>query len=166
MKSDGTLQVSAEGDLAIVMRRVFDAPRRLVFRAYTEPALVERWLLGPNDEWSMAVCKIDLRVGGKYRYVWRRRDDPKTEMGMGGEYVEIVEPARIVCTEAFDRPWYPGTAVSTLAFDEHDGRTTLTLTIRYASREARDSVLRSPMKDGVQAGWDRLAAIAEELRAT
>jgi uncharacterized protein YndB with AHSA1/START domain len=155
MKSAGTLQLTAPGEREIVMTRGFDAPRQLVFDAHTKPELVKRWLLGPPG-WSMPVCEIDLRVGGKYRYVWRH-DRNGTEMGMGGVYREIVAPERIVNTEQFDEAWYLGEAVDTLVLVERGGRTTLTLTVRYESREARDAVLKSGMETGVTASYDRLA---------
>src|SRR5262245_47026828 len=106
MKNDGGLKVTAQGEHEIVMTRAFDAPRDLVFEAFTRPELLRRWLLGPPG-WSMVVCDIDLKVGGTYRYVWRR-DSDGTDMGMGGVYREIVAPERIVSTERFDESWYPG----------------------------------------------------------
>jgi uncharacterized protein YndB with AHSA1/START domain len=155
MKSAEPLTVTTPTDREIVMTRVFDAPRRLVFDAHTRPELVRRWLLGPPG-WSMPVCEIDLRVGGKYRYVWRR-DTDGTQMGMGGMYREIVAPERIVNTERFDEAWYPGEALGTLVLVERQGRTTLTVTMRYESRAARDGVLKSGMETGVAASYDRLA---------
>jgi uncharacterized protein YndB with AHSA1/START domain len=155
MKSAGTLQLTAPGEREIVMTRGFDAPRQLVFDAHTKPELIKRWLLGPPG-WSMPVCEIDLRVGGKYRYVWRH-DRNGTEMGMGGLYREIVAPERIVHTERFDEAWYPGEALNTLVLVEKGGRTTLTQTVRYESREARDAVLKSGMESGVAASYERLA---------
>jgi uncharacterized protein YndB with AHSA1/START domain len=120
--SDREMTVTAAGELEIVMTRVFDAPRQMVFDAWTRPELVKRWLLGP-DGWSMLVCEIDLRVGGKYRYVWRRDRDGK-EMASGGVFREIVAPERIVNTERFEDPWYPGESVVTNEFVERGGRTT------------------------------------------
>ena len=153
----GALKVTTPSDREIAMTRVFDAPRRLVFDACTKPELVKRWLLGPPG-WSMPVCEIDLRVGGKYRYVWRH-DAKGTEMGMGGVYREIVAPERLVSTEQFDEAWYPGEAVGTLVLVERGGRTTVTQTMRYQSREARDRVLKSGMEKGVAASYDRLAEL-------
>jgi len=149
------------GDREIVITRAFDAPRKLVFDAFTKPELVKQWLLGP-DGWSMPVCEIDLKVGGKYRYVWRR-DKDGTEMGMGGGYREIVAPERVVATEKFDQSWYPGEAVGTFVLVEQGGRTTLTQTILYESREARDGVLKSGMEKGVVASYDRLAKLLEKV---
>ena len=153
----GTLKLTTPSDREIAMTRVFDAPRQLVFDAHTKPDLVRQWLLGPPG-WSMPVCEMDVRVGGKYRYVWRH-DREGTEMGMGGVYREIVAPERIVNTEKFDESWYPGQAVDTLVLVEQRGKTTLTLTVRYESWEARDAVLKSGMESGVAASYDRLAEL-------
>jgi len=150
----GKLEVAARGEREIVMTRVLNAPRNLVFDAFTKPELVRRWLLGP-DGWSMPVCEIDLRVGGKYRYVWKN-DKDGMEMGMGGEFREIVVPERIVSTEKFDQAWYPGEAVGTLTLAEEAGKTKITQIVVYDTREARDGVLKSPMESGVEAGYDRL----------
>jgi uncharacterized protein YndB with AHSA1/START domain len=159
MKNSGTFSLRAHGDREIVITRVFDAPRQMVFEAYTKPELVKRWLLGP-DGWSLPVCEIDLRVGGKYRYVWKNDSDGR-EMGMGGIYREVVPPERIVSTEVFDEAWYPGEAVGTIVLVEHDGRTTLTQTILYNSRETRDAVLKSPMQDGLTVSYDRLERLLD-----
>jgi len=151
-----TLRVMAAGDREIVITRAFNAPRDLVFDCHTRPELVKRWLLGPPG-WTMPVCEIDLCVGGRYRYVWRNQDG--TEMGMGGVFREIVRPERLVATERFDQPWYPGEALDTTVFVEEGGRTTVTLTVLYESREARDAVLKSPMAEGMAAGYDRLEGL-------
>ena len=160
MNPTGTLKVTTPTDREIAMTRVFDASRNLVFEAYTKPELLKRWL-GVHGGWSWAVCEIDLRVGGAYRFVWRGPDG--TEMGMGGVYREVAAPERIVATESFDQSWYPGDAVSTTVMIEQGGRTALTVTVRYQSREARDAVLKSPMESGVRAGFDRLAELLATL---
>ena len=160
MTNPGNLKLTTRGDREIVITRAFDAPRKLVFDAFTKPELVKQWLLGP-DGWSMPVCEIDLKVGGKYRYVWRR-DKDGTEMGMGGLYREIVTPERVVATEKFDQSWYPGEAVGTFVLVEQAGKTTLTQTILYESREARDGVLKSGMEKGIVASYDRLAKLLEK----
>lgn len=156
MKNTGTLQVTTPSDREIAMTRVFDAPRSLVFDALTKPELLKRWL-GVFGGWSLAVCEIDLRVGGTYRYVWRGADG--AEMGMRGVYREIVRPERIVATESFDEPWYPGEALDTMVLIEQGGKTTLTTTVLHESREARDGVLKSPMEQGVAASYDKLAEL-------
>jgi uncharacterized protein YndB with AHSA1/START domain len=161
MKSTGNLKLMTQGDREIVMTRALDAPRRLVFDAYTKPELVKQWLLGPPG-WSMPICEIDLRVGGVYRYVWRR-DSDGSEMGMGGVYREIAAPERLVATEKFDQPWYPGEAVGTTVLVEQGGKTTITQTLLYQSQEARDAVLKSGMERGVAASYDRLADLLASL---
>src|SRR5271170_4301065 len=148
MKAEGTFKLTASGEREIVMTREFHAPRKLVFYTFTKPELVKRWLLGPPG-WTMPVCDIDLRVGGAYRYLWRNANG--TEMGVRGIYREIAPPERIVHTESFDEPWYTGEALITTTLAERDGRTTLTVTILYVTREARDSVLKSGMERGVRA---------------
>ena len=118
-----SFNVSTPTDRSIEIARDFNAPRRMVFDAFTKPDLVRRWLLGP-DGWTMPVCEIDLRVGGRYRYVWRK-EATGTDMGMGGVFREIVRPEKLVATEKFDDAWYPGEAVNTTIFVEerrdHDG---------------------------------------------
>jgi uncharacterized protein YndB with AHSA1/START domain len=158
----GKLQVTTPSDREIAMTRAFDAPRNLVFDAWTKPALLKRWL-GVFGGWKFAVCEVDLKVGGKYRYVWRGADGK--EMGMGGVFREIVRPERIVCTEKFDESWYPGEAVDTTVFVEKGGKTTVTTTVRYESKEARDGVLKSPMEGGVAKSYDKLAEVLASMPA-
>ena len=150
--SSATVTTPSERD--IVITRTFDAPRTVVFEAWTKAEHVRQWW-DPSGT-PLSVCEIDLRVGGKYRYVWRH-DRNGNEMGMGGLYREIVAPERIVNTERFDEAWYPGEALNTLVLVETGGRTTLTQTVRYQSREARDAVLKSGMESGVAASYERLA---------
>lgn len=154
MMNTGNLKVTTPSDREIAMTRVFDAPRHLVFRALTTPELVQKWLLGPPG-WTMPVCEMDLRVGGAYRFLWRGADG--AEMGTRGVFREIAPPERFVATEQFDKPWYPGEALVTYLLVEQGGKTTLTLTVLYASREARDGVLKSGMERGVATSYDRLA---------
>ena len=156
----GELQVTTPSDREIAMTRAFDAPRSLVFDAWTNPELLKRWL-GVFGGWTFAVCEVDLKVGGKYRYVWRGSDGK--EMGMGGVFREIVRPERIVCTEKFDESWYPGDAVDTTIFVEKGGKTTVTTTVLYASKEARDGVLKSPMEGGVAKSYDKLAEVLASM---
>jgi uncharacterized protein YndB with AHSA1/START domain len=154
MMDAGKLEITMPTDREVAMTRVFDAPRRLVFDAWTKPELIKRWL-GVRAGWTMPVCEVDLRVGGAYRYVWR---GPKgQDMGMGGVFREIVAPERIVATEKFDESWYPGEAVDTTVFVEKAGKTTVTTTVRYESKEARDGVLQTPMATGVAESYDKLA---------
>jgi len=158
--SKATLQITTPSDREIAMTRVFNAPRHLVFDALTKPELVKKWLLGPPG-WTMPVCEIDLRVGGQYRYVWRRESNGK-EMGMGGVYREIVAQERLVCSELFDEAWYAGESLITTILVEQGGRTTMTTTMLYVSQEVRDGVLKSGMESGVAASYDRLAELLEK----
>jgi len=151
------MEVTTPGDREIMMTREFDAPRDLVFNAFTEPELIKRWLLGPEG-WSMPVCDVDLRVDGTYHYLWRNDEDGK-EFGVHGVFREIARPERIVHVEQFDEPWYPGEAHVTSTFLERDGSTAYTMTIRFESQEARDQALESGMTGGVEASYDRLAGI-------
>ena len=155
-KQTEVLKLTTQDDREIVMTRAFQAPRRLVFDALTKPELVKRWLIGPPG-WSMPVCEIDLKVGGSYRYVWRHTDGK--EMGVRGVYRDIVPQERVICTERFDEAWYPGEALLTTTLVEQDGKTTLTSTVLYVSKEARDGVLKSGMENGVAASYDRLAEL-------
>lgn len=159
MTSSGKLSITTKGDREIVMTRVFDAPRQMVFDANTKPELIRRWLLGPPG-WTMTVCEVDLRVGGKYRYEWR--NEKGVEMGMGGVIREITPPERYVCTEKFDESWYPGEAIDTLVLTEKNGKTTLTLTMTFESKEARDGVAKSGMASGVEVSYARLDEILAE----
>jgi len=157
-----TLSLTTPSERELRITRGFDAPRSLVFDCLSQPELVRRWLLGPAG-WTMPVCEIDLRVGGRYRYVWRRpgRDD----MGMGGVYREIVRPERIVQTELFDEDWTGGETLVTSVLTERDGATTLTTTVLYSSKEARDGALRTGMTEGVEASYDNLAQLLSSMAA-
>ncbi len=165
MKNSGNLKISTPTDREIVMTRVFDAPRRLVYEAYTRPELLQRWL-GVFGNWTMPVCEVDLRVGGAYRYLWRGKEG--AGMCVRGIFREIVPDQRIVCTERFDDPWYEGEALNTTLFVEQGSRTTLTLSVLYSSKEVRDAVLKTPMEHGVATSFDTmagiLAAMAEGVR--
>lgn len=154
------LTIAAKGDRELTMTRAFDAPRRLVFEAYTTPELLKRWL-GVFGGWELAVCEIDLRVGGRYRWVWRKGRE--IEMGVSGVYREIVAPERLVATETFDDAWYPGEALGTTEFVEQGGQTILINTMLYESRAARDAVLQSPMESGIAASYGQLDAVLAEL---
>jgi uncharacterized protein YndB with AHSA1/START domain len=151
MKNTGTLKVALPTEREIVMTRILDAPRRLVFDALTKPELLRRWF-GPRG-WSLVVCEADLKVGGAWRWVLRGPDG--REMGMRGAYQEITPPERLVSTESFDD--YPGESLNTLILSEEDGKTTFTITVRYASQEIRDAVIKSGMEHGAAECYDKLA---------
>ncbi len=153
MKNTGTLQVTTHGDREIVMTRVFDAPRHLVYDAFTKPELLKRWF-GPRD-WSLVVCDVDLRVGGSFRFVLNGPGG--VQMGIRGVYREITPPERSVHLESFDD--YPGEAIVTTVLTENAGRTTLTATVHYDSREIRDAVVKSGMEHGAAESYDKLAEL-------
>jgi uncharacterized protein YndB with AHSA1/START domain len=155
MSGSGALVVTTPTDREIVLTRAFDAPRRLLFDALTRPDLLRRWF-GARG-WNLVVCEVDLRVGGAWRFVSRGPDG--TDMGHGGVYREVLPPHRLVYTELFDDQSYPGESLVTHVLAERDGRTTLTSTVLYASREGRDIVLSYPMERGVAEAYDRLAEL-------
>jgi uncharacterized protein YndB with AHSA1/START domain len=148
----GATTYTTPSDLEIGATRVFDAPRRLVFEAHTNPEHVPHWMLGPEG-WTMPVCEIDLRPDGAWHFVWRRSDG--TEMAMHGVYREIAPPERLVSTESWGEDW-PET-LNTLILSEEDGKTTMTSTMLFPSREARDTALQTGMKEGASQSYDRLA---------
>lgn len=153
MKNTGTLKVTTPSDREVVLTRVFNAPRHLVYDALTKPELLKRWF-GPRG-WSLAVCEIDLRVGGAWRFVLRGPDG--TEMGMRGVYRELAPPDRTIHSERFDD--YPGESVVTCVLTETDGKTTLTGTVLYESKIIRDAVIASGMEHGAAESYDKLAEI-------
>jgi len=157
MRFPDSFKISTPSDREIQVSRDFDAPRSLVFDAFTKPELVRRWLLGPPG-WTMPVCEIDLRIGGAYRYVWRSEKDG-SQMGMRGVFREITPVERLIATERFDDAWYPGEALDTTVFEERRGITRTTITILYESQEARDTARRSGMEQGMAAGYDRLETL-------
>ncbi len=152
----GTLEVTTPTETEIRMVRRFHSPRERVFQALTDPRLLRKWLSGPPG-WSLANCEVDLREGGRFRYLWKGPEG--AEMGMGGTFLEIDRPDRIVHTERFDEDWTGGKTTVTTTFTEEAGTTTLTLTIRYPSAEARDAALETGMTEGVSMSYDRLAEL-------
>ena len=164
MRNTGTLKVTTPSDREVAMTRVFHAPHELVFEAWTKPDLLKRWLWGP-DEWELAVCEIDLRIGGAFRFVWRQRDGKANEMGMGGVYRKIVPSDQLVFTEVWDEDWTGGEALVTILFAEQAGKTTMTQTVLYSSRAARDGALKTGMEHGAAVSYDRLAELLPSLRS-
>ena len=155
MSNAKTLNLATPSDTDIVMTRVFDAPRGLVFDAYTRPAMLRGWLGGA--EWTIDVCEVDLRVGGGYRWTWH---NPKgKQIGERGTYRELVPDVRIVAVSAFDEPWYPGNCVETIAFASEGDATVLTTTLRYDTRAARDIALGAGLTSGVTESYERLDAV-------
>jgi len=156
--SSGTAIVSLPTDEQILITREFDAPRDLVYKAWTTPELVSRWW--PGRRGTMKVAEIDLRVGGTWRYAMIA--NPGFEVAFHGEYLELVAAERIVMTDVYEAMPGPG-ALVTVTFTEHDGRTTVSLLMAFPSKEIRDAVVASGMEGGVQEGWDLLEEIAGSL---
>lgn len=159
MQRLGALTIDAHGDREIVLTRPFNAKRTLVWDALTKPELIKQWL-GVFGDWTLPVCEMELRVGGKYRYVWRSGGG--ASMGLTGTFTAITVPEKLQSTELFDDPWYPGEALVTQALAESAGKTILTMTLRYESTSARDGVLAGPMATGLSASLDALAGLVEE----
>jgi uncharacterized protein YndB with AHSA1/START domain len=156
-----SFKVTTPSDREVLIERDFNAPRDLVFDAFTKPELVRRWLLGPEG-WTMPVCEIDLKVGGSYRYVWHK-ESTGHQMGMGGVFREVVRAEKLVATEKFDDAWYPGEAVNTTVFEQKSGFTKVKLTVLYQSKEARDTATRSGMEQGMIVGFNRLEELLLSL---
>lgn len=148
----GETTIATPSEREIVITRAFDAPRALVFEALTNPEHLPNWMLGPGG-WAMTDCEVDLTPGGSWRYAWRHSDGETMELS--GTYREVEPPARIVQTESWGGDW-PET-LNTLLLDEHEGRTTMTQTMAFPSREARDAALQSGMQEGVSRSFERLA---------
>ncbi len=147
--------VTPKGDREFVITRTFAAPRTLVFDALSKPEMVKQWLNGPPG-WTLSVCEIDLRVGGKYCYVWSNSAGADKGMGLSGVYKEVQRPERIVNTEKFDPEWYAGEALSTTELTEQKGITLMTITARYGSKKTRDGILASPMEGGLEFSYQEL----------
>ena len=161
-------QVTLPSEREVKVTRSFRAPRTLVYRAYTEARLVQRWLLGPPG-WSMPVCEMDVRVGGTFRWRWRS-DRDGSEFGFTGTFREVQPTTRLVHTEAYD----PGTlgggspdkdAIVTVSFAEEAGVTTVTTLIDFGSREARDAAVGTGMTNGMEQSYQLLDALLGEQAA-
>jgi uncharacterized protein YndB with AHSA1/START domain len=150
----GVTSYATPSDREVVITRIVDAPRRLVFETLSNPKHVPQWLTGPEG-WTMPVCEIDLRPGGAWRYVYRKHDG--SEMTMQGTYREVAPPERLVATESWGPEW-PET-VNITVLTEAGGQTTITMTIRYPSLAARDAALRTGMKDGMDQSLAKLDAL-------
>jgi uncharacterized protein YndB with AHSA1/START domain len=154
----GKTTYATVSDREFAIMRSFEAPRALIWDAFTKPEHMRRWLLGPGD-WEMTVCDVDLRPGGGWRMAWRKADGETMELS--GEYQVVQAPERLVNTERWGEPW-PET-LNTVEFVEEDGITTVTTTILYPSSEARDAAVSSGMKEGVNLSYNRLARLLSSL---
>src|SRR5215207_4689686 len=155
--SSGTATVTLPEDQQILITREFDAPKELVWEAFTTPELVRRWWHARRGE--LTVCEIDLRVGGRWRYAMTTTNGG-FEVAFHGEYREVVPHERIVSTESYEGAPGAGPAVNTMTLTEHDGRTTLTILVEHASKADRDAHVESGMEDGLQDALDLLEQVA------
>ena len=154
-----TFQVSTPTETEIRMTRLFDAPRKLVFDVMSRPEHVRRWWGCLGEGFSVPVCEIDLRVGGKWRFVNKH---PEGEAAFHGEYLEIDPPGRLVFTEVFED--YPDVVTTvTSVLTEEGGKTRLTATVKYPSQEVRDMVKATGMEHGAGLSYDRLEDVLAEL---
>jgi uncharacterized protein YndB with AHSA1/START domain len=157
-----TFKVTTPSDQEIRMTRVFNAPRHLVFEAMTKPEHVTEWWGRLGDGYSVPVCEIDLRVGGRWRFVNRH---PRGEAAFHGEYREITPPSRLVFTEIYEE--FPDSvSVVTAEFADEGGKTRMTATVRYPSTEVRDMVLGTGMSTGAGISYDRLEDLVAALQRT
>ena len=155
MLNTGTLRVTTPSDREVMMVRVFDAPRRMVFDAFTKCELLKRWF-GPRG-WSLVECQSDFRPGGSFRFLLGGPNGER--MGMRGKVREVVRPDRVVHAESFDD--YPGESVVTTTFVEQGGKTTVTIVVQYESKQIRDAVVASGMEHGAAESYDKLADYLE-----
>jgi len=163
MKSQYKSTVTLPNDRDVVVVRAFNAPRTLVFDAWTKPALIQRWMLGPPG-WTMPVCEMDVRPGGTFKWRWRS-EESGAEFGFTGEFREVVRPSRIVHLERYepgDVGGEMGEALVTSELTEKSGVTTQTMTIHYESKAVRDAALKTGMTDGMEMSFQKL----DELLAT
>lgn len=158
-------EASLPSETEVLVKRSFDAPVRLVWRAYMEPGLMRRWCGGPPG-WTMTVCEMDMRVGGKYRWRWRSEENGQ-EFGFTGDVLEVSVHAKIVHTQAFDAgnlgvSMGGEPSVITVTFRETNGITHVTTTIRYASKADRDEALATGMTDGMEVSYQQLDALLRQ----
>lgn len=160
-------EASLPSDTEVLVKRSFDAPAKLVWRAYMEADLLRRWCVGPPG-WSMPVCEMDIRVGGKYRWRWRS-DENDQEFGFTGEVLEVVPHAKLVHTQIFD----PGNlgvsmgsepSIITVAFEDANGITSVTTTIKFASKADRDAAFATGMTDGMEMSYQSLDEVLAVMK--
>ena len=162
MSKSGTLRVETPSDLEVRVTRQFKAPAQLVWDTHTKPELVRKWQYG-FEGWSLPICDMDVRVGGAYRWRWRN-DDNGQEMGFFGTYIEVTPPTRLVYEQHYDAgslgvPMTSEPTIITTDFTESRGFTTITVTMRFASKEERDAAVATGMTDGMELSYERIDAL-------
>ena len=158
--NSGTFKVTPRGEREIVITRLFDAPRQLVWEAMTKPEHIRKWWGNLGEGYSVPVCEVDLRVGGRWRFVNRH---PNGEVAFSGVYREISAPERVVFTEVMEPFPEPGSVI-TAVYTEENGKTRITATCVYDSAEIRDMVIGSGMEKGAALSYDRLEDLVIALR--
>lgn len=152
-------EVSMPSDTEVLVKRGFNAPVELVWQAYTQPDLLRRWLLGPDD-WTMPICEMDVRVGGKYRWRWKNLKDGK-EFGFYGEFLEVTPHSQFRHTEHYDPGDFGDSmgeqpAIVTVTFEDRNGTTLVSTLLKYAMKEDRDAALSTGMTDGMEMSYSNL----------
>ena len=158
-------EASLPSDTEVLVKRSFDAPAKLVWRAYVEPDLLRRWCLGPPG-WSMPVCEMDMRVGGKYR--WRWRSDDGQEFGFTGDVLEVAQHAKLVHTQLYDAGSMGGSmgsepCIVSVTFHEVNGITNVATSIKFASKADRDEAFSTGMTDGMEMSYQQLDGLLSEV---
>ena len=159
-------QASLPSDTEVLVKRSFEAPAKLVWRAYMEPDLMRRWCSG-YPGWSMPVCEMDMRVGGTYRWRWRSDEDGQ-EFGFTGEVLEVVPHAKLVHTQIFDAgnlgvSMGSEPSIITVTFDEVNGITNVATLIKFASKADRDAAMSTGMTEGMELSYQKLDGILAEV---
>lgn len=160
MANDSSLQITTPTDQEIVISRRFSASQEKVFRALTEPDLIQRWMTGPEG-WTLETCECDLQPGGSLRYVWKHEDGRM--MGLSGTYKEISPPEKLIHTELFDGDWTGGETLVTNSLKEDGDQTKLTISVLYNTQDARDAALKSGMDSGMEHSYNELASVLDSL---
>jgi uncharacterized protein YndB with AHSA1/START domain len=163
MNDAGLFSFTPHADRDVVVKRIFDAPRDLVWSAFTEPGLITRWMSGPPAG-PLSIREMDFKADGAYRWEWRL-DATGATMGLTGVFRKISRPQHIVHTEKWAAPYYMGETVVTTAFADHDGKTAVTITVRYETRAARDAMTKSGMAGGMAQCYARLDAFLHSADA-
>jgi len=150
------IHINKLNDLEIEITRSFDAPRQLVFDCFTKPELLKTWMIGPEG-WDFQECKVDLRVRGKFRFVWQNKEG--TKMGVSGVYKEVLSPERLVNTELVEAGPTSTETISTLILEERQGKTFMSNSVRYSSKAIRDAAMSGNLEEGMAASYHRLETL-------
>ncbi len=154
------IKIHKLNDLEIEITRTFDVPRKLVFDCFTKPELLKHWMIGPSG-WTFQECKVDLRVRGKFRFVWQNEEGMK--IGVSGVYKEVLAPEKLVNTELVEAGPTANETMSTLILEEKNGKTLMKNSVKYPSKDVRDAALGSHLEEGMAISYDRLETLCLKL---